>query len=54
MNNMNDFKKIQNSLYKIANAAHTIKDTFSLYKKIHNIIDKLMYADNMYIDLSYT
>ena len=48
---MNDFNLIQNSLYEIAKAAHTIKDTFSLYKKIHKIIGKLMYAGNMYIAL---
>ena len=48
---MNDFKLKQDSLYEIAKAAHTIKDTFSLYKKIHKIIGKLMYAGNMYIAL---
>ena len=48
---MNDFKIVQDSLYDIAKAAHTIKDTFSLYKKIHTIIAKLMYAGNMYIAL---
>ena len=46
MTNINDFKLIQDSLYDIAKAAHTIKDTFSLYKKIHTIIGKLMYAEN--------
>ena len=48
---MNNFKLIQDSLYEIAKAAHTIKDTFSLYKKIHTIIGELMYAENMYIAL---
>ena len=51
MTNINNFKLIQDSLYDIAKAAHTIKDTFSLYKKIHIIIGKLMYAENMYIAL---
>jgi len=51
MTNINNFKLIQDSLYDIAKAAHTIKDTFSLYKKIHTIIGKLMYAENMYIAL---
>ena len=49
-----DIKKIQliqSSMYDIAKATHTIKDTFSLYQKIHNIITQLMYADNMYIAL---
>ena len=41
----------QTSLYDIATAAHTIKDSNSLYIRIHKIIAKLMYADNMYIAL---
>jgi len=43
--------QIQTSLYDIATAAHTIKDSNSLYIRIHKIIAKLMYADNMYIAL---
>ena len=35
---MQDFKLIQDSFYDIAKAAHTIKDTYSLYEKIHKII----------------
>ena len=48
---MQDFKLIQDSFYNIAKAAHTIKDTYSLYERIHSIIGKLMYAGNMYIAL---
>ena len=48
---INNFQLIQSSMYEIAKATHTIKDTFSLYEKIHKIITKLMYADNMYIAL---
>ena len=29
------FQLIQSSMYDIAKATHTIKDTFSLYQKIH-------------------
>ena len=40
---------IQSSLYKIAKAAHTAKNLHDLYASIHNIISKLMYAENFYI-----
>ena len=40
---------IQSSLYKIAEAAHAAKGLDDLYLAIHNIISKLMYAENFYI-----
>ena len=40
---------IQSSLYKIAEAAHAAKSLDDLYFAIHNIISKLMYAENFYI-----
>ena len=40
---------IQSSLYKIAKAAHNTQNLNDLYSSIHNIIKKLMYADNFYI-----
>ena len=40
---------IQSSLYKIAQAAHSAQSLHDLYAAIHNIISKLMYADNFYI-----
>ena len=46
-----NFQLIQSSMYEIAKAAHTVKDTFNLYEKIHKIITKLMYAENIYIAL---
>ena len=49
--NIENFQLIQSSMYEIAKAAHTVKDTFSLYEKIHKIITKLMYAENIYIAL---
>ena len=49
--NNTNFKQIQTSMYEIATAAHTIKDSTNLYKKIHEIIERLMYAGNMYIAL---
>ena len=49
--NNTKLKQIQSSMYEIATAAHTIKDSTNLYKKIHEIIERLMYAGNMYIAL---
>ena len=46
-----NFQLIQTSMYEIAKAAHTVKDTYNLYEKIHKIITKLMYAENIYIAL---
>ena len=46
-----ELKQVQHSLFAITKAAHTVKDSFTLYKKIHNIINKLVYTDNIYIAL---
>ena len=46
-----NLEQIQSSMYEIATAAHTIKDSTNLYKRIHQIIERLMYAGNMYIAL---
>ena len=44
-------KQLQKSLYDIAKVAHEVKDSFTLYSKIHKIIDKYIYTDNIFIAL---
>jgi len=44
-------EKVQTSLYKISEAAHTAKNLEELYCSIHNIINKLLPANNFYIAL---
>ena len=39
----------KDSLYKITKAAHTATNLSELYKSIHFIVKKLMYAENFYI-----
>jgi len=41
--------KVQKALYEIADAAGSAKDMGMFYKKLHKIVDKLMYAKNFYI-----
>ncbi len=43
--------KIQMALYQIADAASAVKDMQSFYKKLHQIVGKLMYAKNFFIAL---
>ncbi|MBI3739452.1 MAG: GAF domain-containing protein, partial [Chloroflexi bacterium] len=43
--------KIQKALYEIADAASSVKDMQSFYKKMHKIVGKLMYAENFFISL---
>ena len=42
-------KLLQASLFKITKAAHKTTNIDALYKSIHKIISKLMYAENFYI-----
>ena len=44
-------EKLQNSLYKIAQAADQAQSLNSLYPAIHEIIQEIMQADNFYIAL---
>lgn len=44
-------EKVQTSLYKISDAAHSAKNLEELYCSIHNIINELMPANNFYIAL---
>ena len=48
-NRLKHSELLQSSLYKIAQAAHTTQSLHDLYSAIHNIISKLMYAENFYI-----
>jgi PAS domain S-box-containing protein len=49
---LEQLKKVQESVYKISEAAHSAKSLAELYKKIHTIIQKLMPArDNFYLAL---
>ena len=48
-NRLKHSELLQSSLYKIAQAAHSTQSLYDLYSAIHNIISKLMYADNFYI-----
>ncbi|MFZ5903137.1 MAG: GAF domain-containing protein [Chloroflexota bacterium] len=43
--------RIQQALYEIADAASAVKDMGSFYKKLHRIVEKLMYAENFFIAL---
>jgi len=44
-------QKIQGALYQISEIVQTIDDIDQLYKEIHQIVSKLMKADNFYIAL---
>jgi PAS domain S-box-containing protein len=44
-------QKIQSALYQISELVQTIDDIDQLYKEIHQIVSKLMKADNFYIAL---
>jgi PAS domain S-box-containing protein len=44
-------QKIQNALYQISELVQTIDNIDQLYKEIHQIVSKLMKADNFYIAL---
>ncbi len=44
-------QKVQNALYQISELVHSIDDIDQLYKEIHQIVSKLMKADNFYIAL---
>jgi PAS domain S-box-containing protein len=44
-------ERVQTSLYKISEAAHSAKNLEELYHSIHNIISELMPANNFYIAL---
>ena len=48
-NQLKHSELLQSSLYKIAQAAHSTQSLHDLYSAIHNIISKLMYAENFYI-----
>jgi GAF domain-containing protein len=41
--------KVQTALYQIADAASSAKNMGSLYKKLHKIVGRLMYAKNFFI-----
>ena len=43
--------KVQSALYRIAETASAAQDMPAFYAKIHEIVGKLMYADNFYIAL---
>ncbi len=43
--------KIQDALYRIADAASGVNDMAEFYPAIHRIVGELMYADNFYIAL---
>ena len=43
--------KVQSALYRIAEMASAAQDMPAFYAKIHEIVGKLMYADNFYIAL---
>jgi hypothetical protein len=43
--------KIQDALYRIADAASAAEDLHAFYATIHGIVAELMYADNAYIAL---
>ncbi|MCI0537459.1 MAG: PAS domain S-box protein [Verrucomicrobiales bacterium] len=44
-------EKIQQAIYQISEAVHTVEDLSSLYARIHQIIERLMAARNFYIAL---
>lgn len=44
-------EKIQQALFDISEYAYTASDMFSLYKKIHEVVARLMSAKNFYIAL---
>ena len=43
--------KIQKALYEIADAASAVTDMGVFYSRLHEIVGRLMYADNFYITL---
>jgi two-component system, cell cycle sensor histidine kinase and response regulator CckA len=44
-------ERLQNALYRIAEASHSIRDLPQFYAEIHRIVAELMYANNLYIAL---
>ena len=44
-------RKVENTIYKISEAAHTSQDIGNLYARIHEVIGELMPAKNFYIAL---
>ncbi|MBE0647425.1 MAG: GAF domain-containing protein [Bacteroidales bacterium] len=46
-----EMEKLRNSLYEISQAVHQAPDIDSLYRCIHEIVKKLMLANNFYIAL---
>ncbi|MEO6206396.1 MAG: hypothetical protein ABIP77_00415, partial [Candidatus Limnocylindrales bacterium] len=44
-------EKVQDALYRIAEAASAAEDLHAFYATIHGIVGELMYADNAYIAL---
>jgi PAS domain S-box-containing protein len=43
--------RLQNALYRIAEASHSVKDLQQFYGEIHRIVGELMYANNLYVAL---
>jgi hypothetical protein len=41
--------KIQRALYEIADAASAVTDMQSFYERLHDIVARLMYAENFFI-----
>jgi len=44
-------EKLQTALYEISSVTHDAKDLKELYKRIHSIVGRLIYAKNFYIAL---
>ena len=44
-------ERLQNALYRIAEASHTVEDLEHFYPQIHRIVSELMFAKNLYIAL---
>ncbi|MDA8018456.1 MAG: EAL domain-containing protein [Thermoanaerobaculia bacterium] len=46
-----EVEKVQSAVYEISEAVHATADLQALYRRIHQIIDRLMPAENLYIAL---
>ena len=44
-------ERLQNALYRIAEASHSVRDLQQFYGEIHRIVGELMYANNLYVAL---
>jgi PAS domain S-box-containing protein len=44
-------ERLQNALYRIAEASHSVQDLPRFYAEIHRIVGELMFAKNLYIAL---